>query len=155
MGCAAWLSGLHRGLFYCLCLSDPRQSHRNVSKDGGSQSLCCFYSAHVLGSQLRSPEGAWPLWTRRGTKGACTSERAKLSVTGAGHTSLDKSSWPPGSDARLMTHLSAPTGEETLSKCIAYPPSSNESESKEPPLGSSGFSVLLSPHPGPRPHSEL
>ena len=74
MGCAAWLSGLHRGLFYCLCLSDPRQSHRNVSEDGGSQSLCCFYSAHVLGSQLRSLEGAWPLWTRRGTKGACTSE---------------------------------------------------------------------------------
>ena len=74
MGRAAWLSGLHRGLFYQLCLSDSRRSHQNISRDGGFQSLYCFYSTYLLGSQPRSQEGAWLLWTRHGTKRACTSE---------------------------------------------------------------------------------
>ena len=41
---------------------------------GGFQSLYCFYSTCLLGSQPRSQEGAWLLWTRHGTKRACTSE---------------------------------------------------------------------------------
>lgn len=65
MGRAAWLSGLHRGLFYHLRLSDPRRSHQNISRDGGSVALLLLLRLHaglpasLPGGGLASVDEAW------------------------------------------------------------------------------------------------